>query len=232
MKSILAFLLATFAIAAQSSVLYEYTGKNFNRFSASSSELDVYPDKTVFSSSDHLSFSFVLSEALPAHSNIFFNVQLEVMLNNNTGPSPISVESWKAKAGPLTLTTASFLQASISTGEFGEVNNWNFELYNYLPDPFQEGTVFRGVDTLMRSYHQDWPSSSMDVAVSCLGEAQCLSAFGYPIGSVNMPGVWSISITPVPEPATLSIVGLALAGLAYNRRFVNKKRSIQSDRRK
>lgn len=221
-------LLMAMAGAADATVIYTYTGNHFDNF-AYASGVSHYEGENFFTTDDFLTVQLTLSDLLPASSTLRFNQTLEPIFNSTIGPSPVTPLAWQMSAGPLSFSSSDWLSVSLSTDASGNIYSWDITMYEKLPSfPYGDGTDFAGVDSVLqtRSWSQ-YPGSSRDYAASCLGDQQCLSSHGYPVGSVgvwepHVAGTWTVTeVASVPAPATALLFATGLMGLVVRRRKAN-----------
>ena len=212
-----------FAGAANASVVYTYTGHQFDSLAYASGNTQ-YDGENFFTTNDFLSVQLTLSDLLPAFSTLSFNQTLVPTFNSQIGPSPVTPLSWQISAGPLSYSSASRLFVSLATDGAGNISQWNILMHEYLPSfPSGDGTLFGGVDTVLDT-RSSQPGFAQDFAASCRGNSECLGSFGYPAGSVgawepHAAGTWTITnTTSVPAPATALLLCTGLIGLLVTRR--------------
>lgn len=213
MKLVAAAFIFMFSLACHAApTAYTYTGNRFNHFSYESSPYgDVHPWR-LFTENDSVEFTITLSDAIPAGSRININGNM-LTFNGNTGPSPIELVSWSLESGPLKLSSSDVFLLSLDINPLGQVYDWNVEASNSaLNGFFGAGTIWLGVDTVIRTFYSSSLRRGADLAATCLGDAGCLNAFGYPIGSTSTPGTWTISAVPETSKSVLFAIGILFIG--------------------
>jgi hypothetical protein len=213
MKSVAAAFFCMFSLVCHAATTeYAYTGNKFNHFSYQSHPYgDVHPWR-IFTENDSIEFTLTLSDAIPAGSRI--NISGNTLtFNGNTGPSPIELLSWSLESGPLKLSSSDVFTLSLDINLQGQVYDWNVEASNSAQNGFfGAGTIWLGVDTVIRTYYSSSLQRGADLAATCLGDATCLNAFGYPIGSTSAPGIWTISAVPETSKSVLFAIGILFIG--------------------
>ncbi len=225
----IAFYFSIFSAAnANASVVYTYTGSHFTDFAWDS--YHVHPLQ-VFDSSDNVTFQFTLSGALPPLMSLWYSAGYpfgtyvtETIVNQDTSiPPPVVVESWSLTSGPLNYsgTALQDIDFIVYTDIDGNVFDWRFTTRQYS-NFFLPNSPYPEIDSYIYSTGNYYFGPFSEMAITCLGDIDCLADPGYPIGLTATPGVWTISsVNPpsqIPTPSSAALSILAISCLLYSRK--------------
>ena len=223
------FLMISFFSGANASVVYTYTGNNFNDFRWNSVETHPWE---IFNTSDNISIRIVFSDIIPAGTILRFGAAYqngsfltEYTVNHQVDvPSPVVVEDWTIASGPISFARSSFQGIDFEIfviEESGLPYQWDIrasESSTTYTSPYHGAPP----NSYIRSFVNTHPDAygGEDYAATCLENLDCLTGRGIPVGSVLGSGTWTISSLPeseIPIASTASLFLLSLLALTLSR---------------
>lgn len=161
---------------------------------------------------------------------------------NYTG-NPFDDSSNSSWVGNWLVASVTFSDPNITSGFSGDVydssvSQWSIEV-SQVPSTRQDNTtnswhsqwplwfhlnngVITGWQLLARPLGTQYPeiyttSNSTYPSINPTADYYLANTTDY-AANLRQPGIWAVASTPIPIPATTSLIGLALAGLAFVRR--------------
>ena len=216
---------------AQANVTYTYVGNNYDAFAAGATPTDVvnYNIGNIFNSGQHYQFSFTTSSALAA--NTYYGWKSNILLDGaNFGLDSATLLSWNDSNGVNNFgsnVANTGLFGSITTDANGNIASWGFltsTLNGSQPEVTNQscGLSLCASSIMARTWTGQFNWSYQQYAGdTIMNNANVPTNFSG--AASTTPGTWSVTVSPVPEPDTISLMfaGFSIVGWVIRRRKQN-----------